>query len=563
MKKVRILTLMVTALLSVSILATGCKSTPKETPATSETPAGEETPAGSKEDPKEGPQEPYTFTHYFNYDWWDVKPWAADETSKYWAEKFNLTIDFQKPDSDPAAKLNIMISSGDLPDSIMMDRGVDNIKMAELGLLQPLEPLMEKNPAVKDNLLPTTIELLKIKGNLYGIPNWPRTAATGGNDVWMYNQRIYDAAGKPKLDTFEDIYAAAKKIKADVPKNKEGLPVIPVAFNDAADGNRLAAAFYRSYGGVLNGWYSVQNGKYNLALRDSVFKEATMEINKWWREGLLSETQFTDTGDQILEKITTGRTGILYYDHSQDETNKYRKILKESFPDDSYEIANPAVPFPPAKGLPKEKIYGDLTSTVGWNVTVITKNAKNPQRIYDFWSYLLTEEAAKEQMYGPKGQLWDELDADGLPKLKKAESELTTDEINKLGLWFWMIPGHSDHVDNMKFAVNEKLPAEKRNWVISTQANILTPTKVLTDEFVGIGDVIDSKSNEGINRTLVEDYIKAEYPKLLMASSAEEAEKIYNNILKFADDNGMAAIEAAYDKKYQENVKVVGTAFKK
>jgi putative aldouronate transport system substrate-binding protein len=552
MKSKRLFCLVATAVLTMSMLS-GCKKDPAEAPA----------PVDSKtETTDSGKLEPYTFTHYFNYDWWDIKPWAVDEVSKTLKEKFNVTVEFSKPDQDPQAKLNVMISSGDLPDSIMMDRGVDNIKLADLGLLQPLEPLMEKNPAVKDNLLPTTMKLLSIKDKLYGIPNWPRTAATGGNNAWVTNDKLYKAAGSPKLETFEDLYNFAKKIKAEFPKTDKGLPTVPMTFDASADGNLIMEAFYRSFGGVQNGWYGAMRGNYELVLKDPVYKEAAMEVNKWWREGLLSETQFTDTGEQILEKIVAGRTALMYYDESKDETNKFRKILKEAEPDNGYEMVSP-FPFPPAKGLTKDKIYGDITSTVGWNVTCITKNAKDPQRIYDLWSYLLTPEAAILQMYGPKGQNWDELDANGLPKLKKAESELTADEINKLGAWFWMIPGHSDHVDNMKFAVNAAQPKEKQNWVINNQANVLTPTKVLSDEFVGIGEVIDSKSDEGIKRTLIEDKIKAEFPKVLMAKSAEEASKIYDEIIAFADKNGMTKIEELYNAKYQENVKTVGTALKK
>ena len=220
-------------------------------------------------------------------------------------------------------------------------------------------------------------------------------------------------------------------------------------------------------------------------------------------------------------------------------------------------------PYPPAKDLPTSKIYGDIDVSTGWNVTCITKNAKDPQRIFDVWSYLLTKEAAILQMYGPQGQLWDTLDSDGLPVLKKPESELTSEEVDRLGLWFWMIPGQSDNVDSTKFAVNAKLPADKQSWVINNQANILTPTKVLSDEFVGIADIIDPKSDEGIKRVLCEDYIKAQYPKVLSAKSAAEAEKIYQGIIDFCDKNGMGKIEEIYDNKYKENVKITGTCLKK
>lgn len=294
-------------------------------------------------------------------------------------------------------------------------------------------------------------------------------------------------------------------------------------------------------------------------MRDPVFREATMEANRWWREGLFAETQFSDSREQILERIVAGRTALLYYDQSVNETNKFRTILQESFPDDSYEMVSP-FPYPPAKGLSTSQIYADHKESVGWNVTVITTSAEKPQRIFDLWTYLLTPEAAVIQMYGPQGMNWDTLDAEGMPILKRAESELSSDEIDELGAWFWMIPGQSDNVDSTKFAVNAMQPPELQNWVINNQANVLTPIMFMSDEFIGIADSIDPTSDVGIVRSLIEDHIEAEFPKVIMASTAEEAESIFQGIIEFADENGFAAVEAAYNEKYQANVALVGTA---
>ena len=158
---------------------------------------------------------------------------------------------------------------------------------------------------------------------------------------------------------------------------------------------------------------------------------------------------------------------------------------------------------------------------------------------------------------------WDTLDDKGLPVLKKAESELSSEEIDKLGAWFWMIPGQSDHVDMTKFAVNAAQPPEKQNWVITNQANVFTPIMFMDDEFIGIADSVDPKSDEGIARALVEDFVKAEYPKVIMAKTPEEAEKIYQGIIDFADKNGAAAVEAKYTEKWKANVAIVGSPVSK
>lgn len=353
-------------------------------------------------------------------------------------------------------------------------------------------------------------------------------------------------------------------METSLPKTAEGLATIPFSVDFDANGSTvLGGAFCRSYGGVLvDSWYTVKGGQYQLVFRDPTWKESSLEINKWYRAGLFSPSQFSDSIEQKTEKLAAGRCALNYYDFSQDAFRHFRKLLMESHPDDTYEIVKP-FPYPPAKGLPTSKIYPDYKETIGWNVTSITKNAKQPARIHELWSYFLTQEASVTMMYGPQGQLWDQLNSKGLPILKKPESAFTSDEVNKLGLWFWAMPGQSDNIDNTKFAVNELQPPEKQDWVISIQANILSPIMWVSDEFVGINLSVDPKSAEGIARQLCEDYIKGQYPKMVMAPTAAEAGKIYDDIVAFCDKNGLKDVEALYAKKYKDNVAKYGTGLNK
>lgn len=210
--------------------------------------------------------------------------------------------------------------------------------------------------------------------------------------------------------------------------------------------------------------------------------------------------------------------------------------------------------------------FGNLWRLPGdhrWNVTCIAKDAKDPQRIFDLWTYLLTPEAAVLQEYGPQGYFWDTLDENGVPDLKKPEADFATDEIDEVGTWFWMCPGQSDNVDKLKFAVNSKQPKDKQNWVANNQEKLITPKMWISDEFVNIDTTIDGQSDLGIKRTTCEDTIKAQFPKIITAGSAEESEKLYNDLISFLDQNGMPEIESTYNAKYQENVKAYGTGLKK
>ncbi|NLG26051.1 MAG: extracellular solute-binding protein, partial [Clostridiales bacterium] len=419
--------------------------------------------------------EPYTFSLYYNYDWWTIRPWGGDEISKLWADQFKITIDQSKPDADAAARLNLMVSSGDMPDVIQMDRGPEHMRIAQMGMFIDLAPLQAANPVFDENILASTQDLLKIDGVLYSVPHWARKGPSGGNNMWMYDKRLYEQAGSPALDTFEGLYAYAKYVKDNIHETAEGLPVIPFATgnnNDAFD--IITGAFYRSMGGPNRAAdYTARiDGKIQSTLRDPVFRAAVMEANRWYREGLISETQFTDTNDQMIEKFVAGRTALLYYDHSQDSINRFRQILMETYPGDSYEpVLDPV--YPPSEGV--TKVYADGKETIGWNVLCITHQAEQPQRIFDLFTHMLTKQGSIEMMYGPQGDWWDELDENGNPILLTPEAELPTAEKDRIGAWFWSFCSHSDNVDITKFAVNAMQEPDKRDWVITQQSDILTP----------------------------------------------------------------------------------------
>ena len=509
--------------------------------------------------------EPYKFVLYYNYDWWGIKPFGEDEISKFWKQLYNIEIDMQAPDSDPAAKLNLMMSSGDLPDVILMDRGADNIRAIQNGVFLDLAPFQAKNPMYDKAIGKDTQNLLKVDGKLYAIPHWARNMPTGGNDSWIYNKEVYEAVGSPSLKTFEDLYAFATAIKDDYPTNAQGKTVMPFSVqNDAWD--KISFSFYRSMGGAPYAEHqtTVFDGKLQSAWRDPRHKAAFLEGNKWFREGLIGENLFSETTEMLVEKWTDNRGGLFYYDMSQDSVNKFRQIMMEHYPGNEYVVLTDPV-YPPANGIAPEKIYADHKETMGWNVHGITNKAKNPQRIFDFLTYMLSWQGSMEMMYGPQGDWWTETkdtEYGPIPVLHTPEAELSSAEKQRIGTWEWSFCNHADPVDLIKYAVNASEPPEKRDWVITMQADVLTPIMYVTDEYAGFNVLIDPLSDLGINKGLQWDRVKEDAPKIIMASSEAEASKIYDDLLAYMDSLGLKEIEEIYNARHDELVATQGfTAF--
>jgi ABC-type glycerol-3-phosphate transport system substrate-binding protein len=438
--------------------------------------------------------------------------------------------------------------------------------------LDTLKPMLPNN-WYDDNILPATQEHLKIDGVLYGIPNWARKDASGGNVAWMVTTDIYNAAGAPTIMTYEDLYAYAINVRDNVPTTAEGLSVIPVIAEDGGwmPGSDIVRAIYRSLGapflGAGNMWSRV-GSTYQFLYRDPLYREAILETNKWFNEGLLLPTHFTDSREQFLEKLTTARGGLIWYDHSQDDGNNFRRTVRTNYPGNSIELVTMDVGgrtylYPPARGLSHDKIYGEHYGTVGWNVTCITTAARHPERIFELVSYWLTKEGSIEMMYGPQGGFfWSELNSDGNPILHVNPDD-HPEEVDRYALWHYTLAGHADNVDHTKFAANDMLPADNRSWVVSAQAHIFTPLmRPLTDEFHAIGEAIEPDTPLHVQRTIVEDHVRATLAQIVMASSADAAERMIDEAIAFVDANGGLDIERVYNERYQENLaKQGGTIF--
>lgn len=520
--------------------------------------------------------EPYEFDAYYSYQG-SVKPWGEDEASKYMNEKFNIKVNYSCPEADADSRLNLMISSDDLPDVVILDRNANWLKLINLGKLVDINTLKYEGCSFDEDILESTQKLLSVNGGLYGIPNWARKGATGGNMSWMVNHDVYEQLGSPELKTLEDLHQFMLDAKDKGVKTSDDQSIFPWLPRQDDNGFNTVSAIYRSYGhpNLVDTYWSQADNDIKLAVYDDNYVAALKVANQWYKEGLFPETTYTDSNDQYVEKLANGRAAVLYYDFSQDDTNHFRTLLQEKDGNTydllGWELKDSPI-YPAAEGV--DWVYGEEGGTVGWNVNCITTKAENPQRIFDLYSWMLTKDGSINMMYGPEGGLWEGKDENGNPLLKKPEEELTSDEKNAAGCWFWSQPAHSDNVDNTKFAVNDAQPEASRSWVISIQAHVFSPEdsinpaiagqKFLTDENTGLSLEIDPTEDLGMARQAITDECKMRIPQIIMASDDATFDKLVQDLKDFAESNQVHDIEKIYTDKRAENIEMQGyTAYQK
>lgn len=514
--------------------------------------------------------EPYEFDAYYSYQG-SVKPWGEDAASKYMNEKFNIKVNYSCPEADADSKLNLMISSDDLPDVIILDRNANWLKLINLGKLVDINTLRYEGCSFDEDILESTQKLLSVNGGLYGIPNWARKGATGGNMSWMVNHDVYEQLGSPELKTLEDLHQFMLDAKEKGVKTSDDQSIFPWLPRQDDNGFYTVSAIYRSYGNpnLIDTYWSQADNDVKLAVYDDNYISALKIANQWYKEGLFPETTYTDSNDQFVEKLSNGRAAITYYDFSQDDTNHFRTLLQEKDGNTydllGWELKDSPI-YPAADGV--DYVYGEEGGTVGWNVNCITTKAENPQRIFDLYTWMLTKDGSINMMYGPEGGLWEGKDEEGNPILKKPEEELTSDEKNAAGCWFWSQPAHSDNVDFTKYAVNEQQPEESRSWVISIQDHVFTPEdsihpaipgqKFLTDENTGLSLEIDPTDDLGMARQAITDECKMRIPQIIMASDDATFDKLVQDLKDFAESNQVHDIEKIYTDKRASNIELQG-----
>lgn len=514
--------------------------------------------------------EHYEFDAYYSYQG-SVKPWGEDAASKYMNEKFNITVNYSCPEADADSRLNLMISSDDLPDVIIMDRNANWQKLISLGKLVDINTLRYEGCSFDEDILESSQKLLSVNGGLYGIPNWARKGATGGNTGWMVNHDVYEQLGSPELKTLEDLHQFMLDAKDKGVTTSDGQSIFPWLPRQDDNGFNTVSAIYRSYGNpnLVDTYWSQADNDIKLAVFDDNYVSALKIANQWFREGLFPETIYTDSNDQYVEKLSNGRGAVLYYDFSQDDVNHFRTLLQEKDGNTydllGWELKDSPI-FPPAEGV--DWVYGEEYGTTGSNVNCITTKAENPQRIFDLYSWMLTKDGSINMMYGPEGGLWEGKDENGNPILKKPEEELSSDEKNAAGCWFWAQPAHADNVDLTKYAVNDAQPEESRSWVISIQAHVFTPEdsihpavpgqKFLTDENANLSLEIDPTEDLGMARQAIADECKMRIPQIIMASDDATFDKLVQDLKDFAESNQVHDIEKIYTDKRASNIELQG-----
>ncbi|WP_176475612.1 MULTISPECIES: extracellular solute-binding protein [Paenibacillus] len=529
-------------LVMVMILA-GCSgskegsSTGEETSEPTGTPESGEFVLGEK---------PLEFSFYGHYDWYTMPEWGGDLATKWIQENKKVNVVPISSGGNAKNKLNTMIVSGELPDVIWMERGADVEKLRAEGMLVPFDDYLDKYPNLKKWAGDSTIDMLRSPdGKLYQFPNW-YTTQPNGNAGYLVNKKIYNELGAPPLETPEDLYEYLKLVKANYPD------VVPLEVGQSAAGvDIMVSAFAENRPYLFNSMIAVPQGDQLVSLfTDPVYRELLQYMSRMYRERLMSQDTFTQKIEQVEQKIITGKVAVYVASSPTEFGSKGNSILSAEDPDAGYIMIWPVH----KEGLDRNKIFPGDYKQLGWNVSVITKSAKDPEAVFAFLDWFTGPEGQRVIMWGPEGLYWDGTDEEDMPLFtdKFVNDPQGRDELMNSTVNFqWN--GNTVYVDNSKMKFESTLSPEQRNFETYWQSEITWKTQMNTTEFVNLDPAGDSE--EGIiAQRVFEIYEKARATAISMTASDEEVIAILDKAEEDAQKAGYSKLLEYKTARWKENL---------
>ncbi|MBS4220781.1 extracellular solute-binding protein [Bacillus sp. FJAT-49711] len=543
--KMKFLTLSLVALLMVFSILSGC----------SKGSAGDgkgNNSSGSKDSESKGEgfvlgEDELEYTMYGHYDWYTMPTWGEDIASKWIKENKKVNVKSVSSGGNAAQKFNTMIVSNELPDVIWMDRGPDVDKLRDAGMLVALDEYIEKYPNLKEWAGESTLNMLRADdGHIYQFPNW-YTSQPNGNSGYVVNEKMYKELGSPKLETTEELYAYLKQIKEKYPD------IVPYEPGQGDGLDILYSAFGEDHTTAYVGMRAVPQGdKLSSIFTDPVYRESMQYVSKLFREKLISQDALTQTADQVKEKVMTGKFAVYAGSSPTVNSNLADSLLREQDPDAGLKMVWPFH----KEGLDKNKIWTGSWSQLGWNVSVITKAAKNPEAIFAFLDWYTGPEGQRHIFWGPEGLYWEGTHAvDGIDEAPVFTDKFVTDVTERDKLMQTTDPlqwaGNTVYIDKSKSAFEMTLPEEQQNWATRYQSQITWKTQYNTTEFVNLSPMPDSE--EGLIEQRVNDIYDEARAKSVHAKSDEEVIKILDEAEKDAQAVGYDKLLEFKTQKWQEN----------
>ncbi len=535
----RILAALLAAAVMIPMVACGEK-TEKNPSSNAETTSevtstSEEEPVGDLSTCFPDPANPVTLKMFADISWLDYDSMDGGIVAEELKKLTGISIDFTT--STDSEQLNLMIASNELQDLICTYNTTAREQLSDERVCWPLKELQEKYtpawtlPEAKQKLY----ALESDDGKYYALYNYYNTVeeletAKGyANNVGNFHVRqdIYEAIGSPAVKNKDDFFALLQTVKEKYPDMQ---PLVLSHRNKSA---------LNSLVGYDAGKPVDESGNYVYPLSDPKYKDYFKVTNDLYRKGYISEENFSFNSDeQDMQGIGAGTTFMFSYFNCNDEVSTLTPMVQANFPDAKFEQ------------LPLLDTFVRTSSTYLDNGIFIPKTCSNPEAAIKFLCWASQPDGMYTLQYGVKGTDWD-FDANGelvvMDRfLEKYNAGTAETEYKSYAYIF----GVGDYIFDNKFYYALATPQTKAIFDD-------TLTKIKWDNVLSYvypkRDTDERELRTDLNE-LVTDYS----PKLYTAKTDEEFETLWTDMMKEADNIGLADYNAWLQAEYATQAEIYG-----
>lgn len=329
-------------------------------------------------------------------------------------EKTGCKINFETPVKDDGDKLATMIAGNKLPSIVTLNvSDLTRINLAEEGYMYSVTDMAERWAPNFSATYSSEIQtyFAASDGDLYGLPHLyyteddmdsysddmgghllPNTAFLARKDCLDWYEKNYPEKDPSTPDGFLEMCLTVKN-NCPYYDTKEGFSTVQLASFSALEENESITKLAQYFS------YKREDEEGNLTYlnSDERYREAILYINELYREGLITDSNFTDTNSNVGANISNGRPFATFVTPQNYQSYFYN--WNKNNPDKEY------VPIVITNKDGEAPLLTNLAGT-GYLYTMVSTNCKRPDRVMKLFDFLTSYEGQMLMLYGIEGETY-------------------------------------------------------------------------------------------------------------------------------------------------------------
>ncbi|MGG1515490.1 extracellular solute-binding protein [Paenibacillus oryzisoli] len=369
-----------------AIIAAGCSSAD----------SGKEASGTSKPSEK-----PVTFNMFFNYgipefpaDGGEAKPKILAQMEKAGLKNMDYKVSLLSGE-EYKTKLNLMISSGQMPDYF----GVDSTQMSQFisqGLLMPLDDLLKKAPHLMKYIPQDRWDGVKVDGKIYAIPQGTRTESFNSPNTagLLIRQDWLDNLGLKQPTTLDELHDVLKAFTFNDPDKNGKNDTYGLGGNKTSTFDTIFGAYGLGFSTFnINTpssiFWTQKDGKIVKSFVTPEAKKALATLQQWYKEGIIDPELFVMEQKQEESRIVNSKIGAYEWDAFQLSRagSGVNGSLMKTNPSANLVMLNRI------KGPDGKKGWPEVSPASGGALRAISAKAQDPERLIQLLDWSVSEDA--------------------------------------------------------------------------------------------------------------------------------------------------------------------------